>query len=78
MLKPGDKIVCISNIYEEKRLIKGYIYTFKCYEFNKMTHQMIKDQIKIFDNDIIWRSDRFISLKEYRKLKILKLNSENN
>jgi len=74
MFKPGEKLVCISNKYEERRLILNKIYTFK--ECDRIKDRILDNNIILEESNIIWRKDRFISLKEYRKQKLQKICSK--
>ena len=71
MFKPGDKVVCI-NIencdydYFSDELELFRIYTVG-YDFDDYTN------IKLIDCNSIHRPRRFVSLKEYRKMKLEKL-----
>jgi len=77
MFKSGDKIVCKSNKYEEKRLVLNKIYTFKCYEFNKIMCKTNYNTIEVYENDIWWIADRFVPITEVRKQKLQKIIEDN-
>ena len=70
MFKPGDRIICINNIHNSA--LKKY----KEYIVKKSND----DYLTIYESPYDALShDRFISLKEYRKLKLNKiLNDECN
>ena len=65
-MKIGDKIVCIDNInvdyiFDDISIIEGNIYIIK---------NIIGSQVCIEDNGEYFFKSRFISLKEFRKLKL--------
>jgi len=74
MFKPGDRIVCIdvsedTTTYEPyKNLKKHNSYIIRQYGdyFNTKS-------VKLFNIEGVFRDSRFISIKEYRKLKLNKL-----
>jgi len=68
MFKPGDKVVCVSNklVHDIIKLPLNVIFTVdSVLTFNDIT--LMESNIIPFD------SNRFVSLKEYRKLKLEKL-----
>jgi len=69
MFKPGDKIVCnkLFNWYDT--LIIGKTYTISSLRFGS-------DFFVLNEHPgVLYSNDRFISLKEYRKQKLKKLNN---
>lgn len=72
-LNKGDKVVCISNIGEGTnlplKLHKTYTYD-GVYNHNGGFIQLQEKECRWHGYDI----DRFVTLKEYRKLKLQKLN----
>jgi len=75
MLKPGDKVICIDNSYLDdnsmRKLLLNHIYIIKlCF-----TYQSDHFNYIILENDFEYHENRFITLKEYRKQKLLKLCS---
>ena len=71
MFKIGEKVVCIDNSGERDRLELYHIYTIKKQYWDEYTGQYVTS---VIENDIKWLSDRFITLKKYRKEKLKKLN----
>jgi len=71
MFKPGDKIVCIKNNYGEHILTVNDTYTVRTCEdgfYVGFYYVTIVNMI-----GMTFKSNRFISLKEYRKNKLKKI-----
>lgn len=72
MFKVGEKVVCIDNSGERDRLELYHVYTIKKHYWDEYNDQPVID---VMENNVRWLSERFITLKKYRKEKIKKLNS---
>ena len=79
--KKGDKVVCIDNNLIENGLTIGKIYDVLAYFFSDIKFKgefysiiEIKDDKEWCDREY-YSCRRFVSLKEYRKLKLEKLKS---
>ena len=72
MFNVGEKIVCVDNIllgYIQLDDLKiGQTYTIKRFSSDNEKQLFLKDEPQI-----VWNVDRFVSLKEYRKIKLNKL-----
>ena len=71
MFKPGDKIICICNKYEEQLLIKNHMYTFKKYVIINGKKLQILKLLEFPEYSFI--DEYFITLKDHRKQKLSKL-----
>jgi len=67
MFRVGDKVVCIDNKDESMLLINGHIYTIT--SILPFTDELIF--LEIYNKNRGFFRKRFVSLKEYRKQKIL-------
>jgi len=67
--KKGDRIVCIDSHQGSQALTNGEVYTVECVYNNSV---ILYGRYRRF----MFRSDRFIPLKEYRRLKIQSLYDE--
>ena len=67
MFRIGDKVVCIDNKDESMLLINGHIYTIT--SILPFTDELIF--LEIYNKNRGFFRKRFVSLKEYRKQKIL-------
>ena len=67
MFRVGDKVVCIDNKDESMLLINGHIYTIT--SILPFTDGLIF--LEIYNKNRGFFRKRFVSLKEYRKQKIL-------
>lgn len=73
MFKKGDKVICINNHNFERQLTIGKTYRVRvCYHDNNSYY------ITIFCDEgplMAMDSDRFLSIKQYRKLKLEKIKN---
>ena len=76
-MKIGDKVICINNsisrngILNKEPILKKYaVYTVR---FFSETPEGYSDNVELEDCDGKFPSDKFLTLKEYRKQKLLKL-----
>lgn len=72
--KVGDKVICINSDHSGKELTKGNFYIIeKIYHLEgKEMCDVICDQGYVSDFFL----NRFLTIKEYRKLKLKKLENE--
>lgn len=68
MFKTGDKVVCIN---EQSDLKINKIYTILDSNFKILGEEYI-ELVEL--SELIYPANKFISLREYRKLKLEKLN----
>ena len=78
MFRVGDKVVCIDNKDESMLLINGHIYTItSILPFTETERGKTKTSdgelifLEIYNKNRGFFRKRFVSLKEYRKQKIL-------
>jgi len=77
--KKGDKLLCIKKIYnlfDQPLFIKNKIYTILYIDNNYliMDHILYGSEYGGFDIDYV--HENFISLKEFRKIKLEKINEK--
>jgi hypothetical protein len=70
MFEPGDEIVCINNSNNKIYLIIGKIYIV---DFIILSQQKKYDFLEVKGSNYIWKTKDFLSLQDYRKLKLKKL-----
>lgn len=77
MFKPGEKLICLDDSYSYSTIKLYNLYTFLDYDFDRITYKTYNyNLILVKENEIAWKSDRFMSLKEYRKQKLIKICSK--
>jgi len=78
MFKPGDKVVCINDkyFYNDKSIIEMIKYNI--YTINRIAEisGSNTDRVVLYECKRMYFSHRFISLKEYRKQKLLEICSK--
>jgi len=72
MFKIGDKVVCIDNKFNN--IIDADLELYKIYTIRKL-YPTFKPNVTFLEySNVMHDIKRFISIKEYRKLKLEKLN----